>query len=127
MYLGLAADAYGRLGYEDNPLRALGTRFSMITDFLHMPPWNSEWFLKEARHNHIDGVVILTSENCMNNGDFYYTIVKTLEDNGFPVCLLRADPADAKKWNQETMTAAVEELIERRIEPELKKRKDVRQ
>ncbi len=127
MYLGLAADAYGRLGYEDNPLRALGTRFSMITDFLHMPPWNSEWFLKEARHNMIDGVVILTSENCMNNGDFYYNIVKTLEDNGFPVCLLRADPADAKKWNQETMTAAVEELIERRIEPKLKNGKDVRE
>ena len=57
----------------------------------------------------------------MNNGDFYYNMVKTLEDNGFPVCLLRADPADAKKWNQETMTAAVEDLIVNRIEPKLKK------
>ena len=121
MYLGLAADAYGRFGYEDNPLRALGTRYGMLTDFLHMPPWNAEWFLKEAKHNQIDGVVLLTSENCMNNGDFYYNIVKTLEDNGFPVCMLRADPADAKKWNQETMTAAVEDLIINRIEPKLKK------
>lgn len=121
MYLGLAADAYGRENYESDPLKALGTRFSMITDFLHTPPFNSEWFLKEARHNQVDGVVLLTSENCMNNGDFYYNMVKTLEDNGFPVCLLRADPADAKKWNQETMTAAVEDLIVNRIEPKLKK------
>ena len=121
MYLGLAADAYGRENYESDPLKALGTRFSMITDFLHTPPFNSEWFLKEARHNQVDGVVLLTSENCMNNGDFYYNMVKTLEDNGFPVCLLRADPADAKKWNQETMTAAVEDLIVNRIEPKLQK------
>ncbi|MBE6914282.1 MAG: 2-hydroxyacyl-CoA dehydratase [Ruminococcaceae bacterium] len=123
MYLGLAADAYGRENYESDPLKALGTRFSMITDFLHTPPFNSEWFLKEARHNQVDGVVLLTSENCMNNGDFYYNMVKTLEDNGFPVCLLRADPADAKKWNQETMTAAVEDLIVNRIEPKLKDKK----
>ena len=32
-----------------------------------------------------------------------------------------ADPGDAKKWNQETMTAAVEDLIVNRIEPKLKK------
>ena len=122
MYLGLAADAYGRENYESDPLKALGTRFSMITDFLHTPPLNSEWFLKEAKHNQIDGVVLLTSENCMNNGDFYYNMVKTLEDNGYPVCFLRADPADAKKWNQETMTAAVEDLIVNRIEPKLKEK-----
>ena len=115
MYLGLAADAYGRFNYESDPLEALGTRFSMITDFLHMPPMNSDWFLKEAKANQIDGVVLLTSENCMNNGDFYYNIIKTLEDNGYPVCVLRADPADAKKWSQEAMTAAVEDLIVNRI------------
>ncbi len=121
MYLGLAADAYPRFNYESDPLAALGTRFSMITDFLHTPPFNTEWFLKEAKHNQVDGVVLLTSENCMNNGDFYYAMVKKLEDNGFPVCMLRADPADAKKWNQETMTAAVEDLIVNRIEPKLAK------
>ena len=121
MYLGLAADAYARNNYESDPLAALGTRFSMITDFLHTPPFNTEWFLKEAKYNQVDGVVLLTSENCMNNGDFYYEMVKNLEDNGFPVCMLRADPGDAKKWNQETMTAAVEDLIVNRIEPKLKK------
>ena len=58
------------------------------------------------------------------NSDFYYNMVKTLEDNGFPVCLLRADPADAKKWNQETMTAAVEDLIVNRIEPKLAQKQE---
>ena len=41
---------------------------------------------------------------------------------GFPVCVLRADPADAKKWSQENMSAAVEELIEQRILPKKSKK-----
>ena len=77
-------------------------------------------FVKEAQNNQIDGVVFLVPENCMNNGDFFYNIVWSLEQAGFPVCVLRADPADAKKWSQELMVAEVEKLIEERI---LNKRK----
>jgi hypothetical protein len=102
---------------EENPVRCLAARFSFLEDVLHVPPFNSQWFVKEARHNQIDGVVFLVPENCMNNGDFGYNIIRSLEDAGFPVCVLHADPADAKKWSQEKMVAAVEELIETRILP----------
>ena len=44
-----------------------------------------------------------------------YFITKRLEDAGIPVLQLRADPVDARKWNQDTMTAAVEEFLETRV------------
>jgi len=117
MYLGIASDGYIRRNVEENPIRSLASRFCFLEDILHVPPFNSQWFVKEAKHNQIDGVVFLVPENCMNNGDFSYNIIKSLEDAGFPVCVLRADPADSKKWDQERMVAAVEELIENRIIP----------
>lgn len=117
MYLGLAADGYLRYNVEDNPMRSLASRFSFLEDILHVPPFNNQWFVKEAINNQIDGVVFLVPENCMNNGDFSYNIIRSLEEAGFPVCVLRADPADAKKWSQENMVAAVEDLIENRILP----------
>ena len=120
MYLALAADGYIRNNVEENPIRAIASRFSFLEDILHVPPFNSQWFVKEAQNNQIDGVVFLVPENCMNNGDFFYNIVWSLEQAGFPVCVLRADPADAKKWSQELMVAEVEKLIEERI---LNKRK----
>lgn len=117
MYLAMGADSYIRNHVEENPVRCLAARFSFLEDVLHVPPFNSQWFVKEARHNQIDGVVFLVPENCMNNGDFGYNIIRSLEDAGFPVCVLHADPADAKKWSQEKMVAAVEALIETRILP----------
>lgn len=117
MYLAMGADSYVRNHVEENPVRALAARFSFLEDVLHVPPFNSQWFVKEAKLNRIDGVVFLVPENCMNNGDFGYNIILALEEAGFPVCVLRADPADAKKWSQEAMSAAVEELIEQRILP----------
>ncbi len=120
MYLGLAADAYLRYNVEENPLRAVAARFSFLEEALHTPPFNNEWFVKEAFHNKIDGVVFLVPENCMNNGDFATNMIKGLEDAGFPVCVLRADPADEKKWSQEAMVAAVEDLIQNRIYPNQK-------
>ncbi|MBP5167208.1 MAG: 2-hydroxyacyl-CoA dehydratase, partial [Oscillospiraceae bacterium] len=115
MYLAMASDTHPRKIIGDDPVRALAAYESM--NILHTPPWNNNWYLHEAITNHIDGVVYLVPENCMNNGDFAYFISKRLEDGGFPVCVLRADPADDKKWDQEAMTAAVEDLILNRILP----------
>ncbi|MCI7301965.1 MAG: 2-hydroxyacyl-CoA dehydratase family protein [Clostridiales Family XIII bacterium] len=115
MYLAMGADAYIRNHVEDDPLRALAARFIGMEDFLHMPPWNAQWFVSEARHNKIDGVVYLVPENCMQAVEGSYFITKRLEDAGIPVLQLRADPVDARKWNQETMTEAVETFLQDRI------------
>ncbi|HHW06680.1 MAG TPA: 2-hydroxyacyl-CoA dehydratase [Clostridia bacterium] len=113
MYLAMGADAYIR--YGGDPLRRLASRFIGMEDFLHMPPWNNQWFLKEAKNNQLDGVVYLVPENCMQAVEGSYFIAKALEDAGIPVLMLRADPVDARKWNQATMTAAVESFIKERL------------
>ncbi|HHY60262.1 MAG TPA: 2-hydroxyacyl-CoA dehydratase, partial [Clostridia bacterium] len=109
----MGADAYIR--YGGDPLRRLASRFIGLEDFLHMPPWNNQWFLKEAKHNKLDGIVYLVPESGMQAVEGSYFIAKALEDAGIPVLMLRADPVDARKWNQETMTAAVENFIKERL------------
>lgn len=115
MYLAMGADAYRRYHVEDDPLRALAARYIGMEDFLHMPPWNAQWFLHEALHNRVDGVVYMVPENCMQAVEGSYFIKKTLEDAGIPVLIFKADPVDARKWNGATMTGLVEEFIETRI------------
>lgn len=115
MYLAMGADAYSRYHVKEDPLRALAARYIGMEDFLHMPPWNAQWFLKEARYNRIDGVVYMAPENCMQAVEGSYFIRKTLEDAGIPVLMFKADPVDARKWNRNTMTGIVEEFIEQRV------------
>lgn len=115
MYLAMGADAYIRQHIDEDPLRALAARTIGMEDFLHCPPWNAQWFLKEARSNGIDGVVYMVPENCMQAVEGSYFIRKTLEDAGIPTLVFRADPVDARKWNRENMTELVENFIENRI------------
>jgi benzoyl-CoA reductase/2-hydroxyglutaryl-CoA dehydratase subunit BcrC/BadD/HgdB len=113
IYLALAADAYARYGGE--PLRALASRFVGMEDMLHMPPWNTEWYLKEARKSGIDGVVHLVSNSCTQAAQGSYFIKKTFEDAGIPVLELRADTVDAREWDDAQMTAELEAFLETRL------------
>lgn len=115
MYLAMGADAYRRYHVEEDPLRALASRYIGMEDFLHMPPWNAQWFLHEAKHNRVDGVVYMVPENCMQAVEGSFFIRKAMEDAGIPVLLFKADPVDPRKWNRDTMTGLVEEFIENRI------------
>ena len=89
-----------------------------------MPPWNSQWYLQQARQNDIDGVVSMVPENCMQAVEGSYFIKKTLEDAGIPVLIFKADPVDARKWNAESTTGLVEEFIENRVIPMKEKREE---
>ena len=111
MYLGLAADGYIRNHVEPDPLRALAARFVGLEDFLHMPPWNSQWFLKEALHNKIDGVVYMVPDSCAISLEGSYFTKKALEDAGIPVLMFKADPVNPGSWSRETMSAMVEDFI----------------
>ncbi|MDO9534920.1 MAG: 2-hydroxyacyl-CoA dehydratase family protein [Bacillota bacterium] len=113
IYLGLAADAYARYGGE--PLRALASRFVGMEDMLHMPPWNSDWYLKEAKKNGINGMVHLVAESCTQAVQGSYFIKKAFEDAGIPVLELRADTVDARVWNDARMTAEIETFLENRL------------
>ena len=117
MYLAMGADAYIRNHVERDPLRALAARFIGMEDFLHMPPWNSSWFIQQARQNDIDGVVYMIPDNDIQAVEGSYFIKKCLEDAGIPVLAFHADPVNPRKWNAETMTGLVEEFIEKRVIP----------
>lgn len=117
MYLAMGADAYIRNHVEEDPMRALAARYIGMEDFLHMPPWNSSWYVQQAAQNDIDGVVYMVPENCMQAVEGSYFIKKALEDAGIPVLTFNADPVDPRKWNAETMTGLVDEFIETRVIP----------
>ncbi len=117
MYLAMGADAYIRNNIHEDPLRALAARYIGMEDFLHMPPWNSQWYIQQAEQNDIDGIVYMVPENCMQAVEGSYFIKKALEDKGYPVLIFKADPIDARKWNAASMTGLVEDFIENRVIP----------
>ena len=113
IYLGLAADAYAR--YGGDPLRALASRFVGMEDMLHMPPWNVDWYLKEAQTNKIDAMVHLVAESCTQAVQGSYFIKQAFEKAGIPVLELRADTVDARSWDENQMTAQMESFLENRL------------
>jgi len=122
MYLAMGADAYIRNHVHDDPLRALAARYIGMEDFLHMPPWNSCWYVQQAKQNDIDGVVYMVPENCMQAVEGSYFIKKALEDAGYPVLTFNADPVDARKWNAGSMSQLVEDFIENKVIPAKEKK-----
>jgi len=109
MYLAVAADAY--LRYGDDPMRTLAARFAAFGDQINMPPWSSEWYLKEARHNRIDGVVHLVGD-ALRGAPF---ITRALEEAGIPVCEIAAHNVDQRAWDDAAIKAQVSHFIETRI------------
>jgi len=117
MYLAMGADAYMRKDIAGDPLRTLAARFIGMEDFLHMPPWNSSWFVQQAKQNDVDGVVYMIPENDIQAVEGSYFIKKNMEAAGIPVLAFHADPVNPRKWNAETMTGLVEDFIENRVAP----------
>jgi 2-hydroxyglutaryl-CoA dehydratase, D-component len=109
MYLAVAADAY--LRYGDDALRTLAARFAAFGDQINMPPWSSEWYLKEARHNRIDGVVHLVGD-ALRGAPF---ITRALEEAGIPVCEIDAHNVDQRAWDDDAIKARVSHFIESRV------------
>ncbi|WP_394427614.1 2-hydroxyacyl-CoA dehydratase [Streptomyces sp. SGAir0957] len=111
MYLAIAADGY--LRYGDDPLRALAARFAAFSDQLYTPPWSAEWYVKEARHHGVDGVVHLVSDDA--RGSYFTT--RALEAAGIPVLELYADNVDARGAGPEELTRTVGDWLDKRVRP----------
>ena len=110
MYLAVAADAY--LRYGDDPLRTLAARFAAFSDQINMPPWSSAWYLKEARHNRIDGVVHLVGD-ALRGAPF---ITRGARGGRHPgVRDRRAQRRPARLGRRRDQGAASREFIETRI------------
>ncbi|MBU9723178.1 MULTISPECIES: 2-hydroxyacyl-CoA dehydratase subunit D [Bacillaceae] len=113
IYLALASDAYAR--YGEDPLRTLASRFVGMEDMLHMPPWNSDWYVKEAKNNNIQGAVHIISDSCTMSAGGTYFVKKAFEEANIPLLQLHADPVDSRGWDNDVMTAKIEDFIENEI------------
>lgn len=111
MYLAIAADGY--LRYGDDPLRALAARFAAFSDQLYTPPWSAEWYVKEARHHGVDGVVHLVSDDA--RGSYFTT--RALRAAGIPVLELRADNVDSRGTDGEALTRTVSDWLDEEVAP----------
>jgi len=109
MYLAIAADGYPR--YGDDPVRALAARFVGFTDQLYVPPWSSQWYLKEALAHGIDGVVHLVADDTPG-GRF---ITEALEGAGIPVLEIRANNADARSTRAARIPERIAEFLRARV------------
>lgn len=109
MYLAIAADGY--LRYGDDPMRALAARFAAFSDQLYTPPWSAEWYVKEARHHGVDGVVHLVSDDA--RGSYFTT--RALEAAGIAVLELRADNVDARAADPDALTRTVGDWLDQHV------------
>jgi hypothetical protein len=111
MYLAVAADGY--LRYGPDPMRALAARFAAFSDQLYMPPWSSEWYLKEARLHGVQGVVHLVSDDARGS---WFT-ANALEGAGIPVFELKADNVDARSYDPHLVRSQLREWLDDRVVP----------
>lgn len=111
MYLAIAADGY--LRYGDDPLRALAARFAAFSDQLYTPPWSAEWYVKEARHHGVDGVVHLVSDD--PRGSYFTT--RALRAAGIPVLEVRADNVDSRGADGAALSRAVADWLDTEVAP----------
>jgi benzoyl-CoA reductase subunit B len=109
-YLSIASDGYLRYGTRD-PLRCLASRYTAISEQMHIPGLGGAWAVWEAKRHRIDGGLSL-------GGWWGQRIINVaLEDNGIPVLDFPVDPVDANSWDDAKMRALVSEFIETRVAP----------
>jgi 2-hydroxyglutaryl-CoA dehydratase D-component len=109
-YLSIASDGYLRYGTRD-PLRCLASRYTAISEQMHIPGLGGAWAVWEAKRHRIDGGLSL-------GGWWGQRIINlALEENDIPVLDFPVDPVDANSWNDDEMRRLVSEFIERRVAP----------
>jgi benzoyl-CoA reductase subunit B len=115
MYLDLAADSYVRHGLTD-PLRALASRYTSISEELHNAPWCSEWAVSQAKRYRVDGAIVTLGEGRQGSvgGSSLFTM-RALEAAGIPTLGIDADPVDSRSLGPEELRANVSQFIEHRL------------
>ena len=107
-YLSIASDGYLRYNTRD-PLRALASRYSAISEQMHIPGLGGAWAAWEARRHRVDGGLSL-------GGWWGQRMVNiALEEAGIPVMEWDVDPVDANTWDETKFRQMVGDFIEKRI------------
>ena len=114
MYLAFGPDGYIRYGLED-PVAALASRTASFNEFLHNPPWASEWLVAQAREQRIDAALVLHPKSMKPSASGRLFIERALEEAGVPVLRVEADVVDSRAWRPAEARAAVATFLEERV------------
>jgi benzoyl-CoA reductase/2-hydroxyglutaryl-CoA dehydratase subunit BcrC/BadD/HgdB len=114
MYLAFGPDGYIRYGLDD-PMAALASRTASFNEYLHNPPWASEWIVQQAREHRINGALVLRPRHMKPATTGRLFIERALEDAGIPTLAIEADVVDARAWDAAAARAAVRSFLEGRV------------
>ena len=114
MYLAFGPDGYIRYGLDD-PMAALASRLASFNEYLHNPPWASEWIVHQARDHRVHGALVLRPRSMKAAGTGRLFIERALEDAGIPVLPIEADVVDAREWNPDAVRESVRLFLDTRV------------
>jgi len=114
MYLAFGPDGYIRYGLDD-PMAALASRLASFNEYLHNPPWASEWIVQQARLHRINGALVLRPRSMKPAAAGRLFIERALENAGIPVLPIEADVVDARAWDPKAARESVRSFLERRV------------
>ena len=107
-YLSIASDGYLRFNTRD-PLRCLASRYSALSEQMHIPGLGGAWAVWEAKRHRVDGGLSL-------GGWWGQRMVNVaLEEAGIPVMEWDVDPVDANTWDETRFRQLVGDFIEQRV------------
>lgn len=108
IYTSIAADGYARTIKNDDPLRALASRFAWLG------VQETEWLAHIAKQHNCDGVV---GFSCGPRPQLW---TRYLEKQGIPVCEIPGNNVDARQWDDVKIRNLMKDFIEKRILPNKK-------
>jgi len=114
MYLAFGPDGYIRYGLDD-PMAALASRLASFNEYLHSPPWASEWIVQQARLHRINGALVLRPRSMKPAAAGRLFIERALENAGIPVLPIEANVVDARAWDPIAAREAVRSFLEKRV------------
>jgi benzoyl-CoA reductase/2-hydroxyglutaryl-CoA dehydratase subunit BcrC/BadD/HgdB len=114
MYLAFGPDGYIRYGLDD-PMAALASRTASFNEYLHNPPWASQWIVQQAREHRINGALVLRPRHMKPAATGRLFIERALEDAGIPTLPIEADVVDARAWDPAAARAAVRSFLDSRV------------
>jgi benzoyl-CoA reductase/2-hydroxyglutaryl-CoA dehydratase subunit BcrC/BadD/HgdB len=114
MYLAFGPDGYIRYGLDD-PMAALASRTASFNEYLHNPPWASEWIVDQARSHRIDAALVLRPRAMKPSATGRLFIQDALERAGIPVLAVDADVVDPRAWDPEAARASVRQFLDARV------------
>ena len=110
IYTSIAADGYARTIKNNDPLRALASRFAWLG------VQETEWLVHIAKEHQCDGVVGFA---CGPRPQLW---TRYLEKHGLPVCEIPGNNVDARQWDDVKIRNLMKDFIEKRILPNKKRR-----